>query len=117
FVYLVGNLDSTGSQIVTHLCGIVGVDSDVVQTIFIAWSFGKKFDILLIVDFDEGNTITAVVTFQRERFVEAEKVLVECARFSQIANIEGNVSNAQDARTLDFAGLREQERSGKQNDR
>src|SRR6266536_1612494 len=75
-------------------------DRDVMQAVRAALAFGKEFDVLVVVDFDERQGERAVRVLEIERFAEAEEVLVEAARLLDIGGEQGNMRQAQDLGTL-----------------
>ena len=77
-----------------------------VQPIFISRRLSKEFYILLIINLDKRDAITAVIALKRKGLVKAEEIFVKRASLVEITYVERNVSDTQNARSLDLRVLR-----------
>src|SRR5262249_15773301 len=87
------------SKVIAHLLRIVGINGNVIELTVILRRIGEQLDILLVINLDKCNSHRAIVTFQREWLLKSKKVLVESARFCEIARVEGYMSHAEYSRT------------------
>ena len=85
-----------------------------IEAIGIGFLLGEELDRLLIVDLDPGELERAVGVVEGEGLVEAEEILVEVAGFFDVVDVEGDVRDADDRRSLGLVGGAEREREGQQ---
>jgi hypothetical protein len=87
-------------QVVAHPGRIVGVKRDVVHAAVVARRFVEQLDVLLVVHLDEGDAIPPIGVREGERLAEAQEILVERPGLGQVADEQGHVGDAQNARCL-----------------
>jgi len=85
----------------------------VVQTVAVGLRFGKQFDGLPVVDLDEREADAAIGVVKRIRFAVAEKILVERAGLFKVVDVQRDVRQAGDVRTLRFDRRKQRQRCGK----
>src|SRR5260370_13951771 len=113
--YCSRNFHSMFSEIIAHLLRVVCIDGNVVKLAVSLRRIGEQFEILLIVNLDERDSYGAVVAFECERLLETQEVLVEVARFVEIADIQSNVRDAKNAGTLCLVCFRRKRSEKNQN--
>jgi hypothetical protein len=94
--YLQDNRREEGS----HAASIVGLKGHVPEEPMILRGFSNDLDELLVIDFDEGETLGAVGIFQAKGFFATKIVSLVIASFVWIAHVIGHMSYPDNVRLL-----------------
>src|ERR1019366_10581424 len=92
----VGDLDAARAEVAPHGVGIGGFHRDVTQAVGARLGFRNQFDVLALVDLQEGQGQAAIRLVELERLFVSQQVLIEVARLLDIVNEEGDVGNSGD---------------------
>ena len=68
--------------------------------------FGEELNILVIVDFDEGNSVGAVIALQHVDFGIPKKDFIKRARLLKIVDVQRHMGQAQNARAIPLLSMR-----------
>lgn len=87
--------DVAGGEVDSHLFGVGDDESDVAEVALTGWRLlVEEFDVLMIVDFDEGDVDGAVGVFEVVGFVVAEEAVPEVEGFGEIGDEVACVGDA-----------------------
>ena len=104
FAHLFWDLYALGCEITPHTFRRISEERNMVQVAVLLWIFRKQFQVLVFVDFDEGDAVRAVVAFQGVGFLVSQEIFVERAGFLQVSDKQRHVGNAENVRALDLIG-------------
>ena len=100
FADFIGDFDALGAEVGAHGFGVIDFDGDVIEAVGFGLGFGEEFDVLMVVDFDEGEREFAVGHVEEEDLFVAKEIAVVLARLFDVVDVEGDVGDAEDFRAF-----------------